>query len=439
MASVTVGAAAAEMEHALTDHLLPGFRFHPTDQELLRFFLRRKVFQQGHGGFIPDFDLYKFEPHQLPVKSFSPSTTDPEAKVECYFFAPRGRKYPTGLRMLRATVKGFWKSTGKDRPVMHNTIIVGMKKTLVFHLGRAPRGTRTDWVMHEYRLHGDHDHRIQDTYALCRVFNKNMMSSAMNLYGDADTDEDLMQLLPDDIEIDTDLMDHVSDRTGSHEDPKHFVLGGVEIGNDMMQSMLAGVGTYMDPIRVDDESDGAEPVNNFMQSILGGFGGNTDQIHVESVSDAANANMDLMQYTLGGVGTDDNPIHIESMSDEASTSKDMMQFVFGGMGTYKNPIQTEPEVGDGVDTDKIDTFLADGEDTGNVEMQILTDGDNKEQEGMQGVSGGTNLDEDNSENSWYIKYLAEEDNSWTQSPLNDLLYTSDDMGMIQFNLDDIWL
>lgn len=68
MASVTVGAAAAEMERAFssTDHLLPGFRFHPTDQELVRFFLRRKVFQQGHGGFIPDVDLYKFEPHQLP-------------------------------------------------------------------------------------------------------------------------------------------------------------------------------------------------------------------------------------------------------------------------------------------------------------------------------------------------------------------------------------
>lgn len=71
---------------------------------------------------------------------------------EWYFYSQRDRKYATGIRTNRATASGYWKATGKDRPVLRKGCLVGMRKTLVFYQGRAPKGKKSDWVMHEFRL-----------------------------------------------------------------------------------------------------------------------------------------------------------------------------------------------------------------------------------------------------------------------------------------------
>ncbi|XP_076947138.1 NAC domain-containing protein 1-like [Bidens hawaiensis] len=73
---------------------------------------------------------------------------------EWYFFTPRDRKYPNGLRPNRMAGTEYWKATGTDRPILGlcNKNIVGVKKALVFYKGKPPRGDKTDWIMHEYRL-----------------------------------------------------------------------------------------------------------------------------------------------------------------------------------------------------------------------------------------------------------------------------------------------
>ncbi|KAF2287361.1 hypothetical protein GH714_039741 [Hevea brasiliensis] len=95
-----------------------------------------------------------------PTRSLSHlSPQEDKAKMgekEWYFFSLRDRKYPTGLRTNRATEAGYWKATGKDREIYSSKTcaLVGMKKTLVFYRGRAPKGEKSNWVMHEYRLEG---------------------------------------------------------------------------------------------------------------------------------------------------------------------------------------------------------------------------------------------------------------------------------------------
>ncbi|KAG8062773.1 hypothetical protein GUJ93_ZPchr0003g17382 [Zizania palustris] len=145
----------------LEEGLPPGFRFHPTDEELVAYYLTRKVSDFAFATrAIADVDLNKCEPWDLPGKASM-------GEKEWYFFSMRDRKYPTGIRTNRATDSGYWKTTGKDKEIFgHSGILVGMKKTLVFYRGRAPRGTKTSWVMHEYRL------QTKDDWVVCRVFKK---------------------------------------------------------------------------------------------------------------------------------------------------------------------------------------------------------------------------------------------------------------------------
>ncbi|KAL2943212.1 NAC domain containing protein 52 [Bienertia sinuspersici] len=156
---------------ATATSLAPGFRFHPTDQELVGYYLKRKICRKPiRFDAISETDIYKSEPWDLPALSKLKSRDN-----EWYFFGVQDRKYVNGSRVNRATGKGYWKATGNDRPIIHNFRTVGMKKTLVFYSGRAPCGKRTNWVMHEYRLTDEELAKsgvILDAYLLCKILKK---------------------------------------------------------------------------------------------------------------------------------------------------------------------------------------------------------------------------------------------------------------------------
>ncbi|KAI9194802.1 hypothetical protein LWI28_009309 [Acer negundo] len=108
---------------------------------------------------IAQIEFCKYEPWDLPAKSVI------QSENEWFFFCARGRKYPNGSQSRRATEHGYWKATGKERNVKSSNNVIGTKRTLVFHLGRAPKGERTEWIMHEYCMEGG----SQDSLVICRL------------------------------------------------------------------------------------------------------------------------------------------------------------------------------------------------------------------------------------------------------------------------------
>ncbi|KAI5418543.1 NAC domain-containing protein 37 [Lathyrus oleraceus] len=148
----------------------PGFRFHPTDGELVGYYLRKKVASHKIDlDVIKEIDLYRIEPWDLQDMC----RIGNEEQHEWYFFSHKDKKYPTGTRTNRATMAGFWKATGRDKSVYERTKLIGMRKTLVFYKGRAPNGQKTDWIMHEYRLETVENAPPQEEgWVVCKAFKK---------------------------------------------------------------------------------------------------------------------------------------------------------------------------------------------------------------------------------------------------------------------------
>lgn len=146
---------------------LPGFRFHPTEEELLDFYLKNMVVgKKLRYDVIGFLNIYHHDPCDLPGLS-------KVGEREWYFFVPRDKKHGSGGRPNRTTEKGFWKATGSDRKIVTLSDpkrIIGLRKTLVFYEGRAPRGTKTDWVMNEYRLPDNSP--LPKDIVLCKIYRK---------------------------------------------------------------------------------------------------------------------------------------------------------------------------------------------------------------------------------------------------------------------------
>ncbi|PAN19278.1 hypothetical protein PAHAL_3G260600 [Panicum hallii] len=163
--------------------LAPGFRFYPTEEELVCFYLRNKLDGVRRGDIervIPVADVSALDPWQLPEAhrgAFS------GAVEPWFYFCPRQEREARGGRPSRTTPSGYWKAAGTPGLVYAaDGRPIGTKKTMVFYRGRAPAGAKTKWKLNEYKALEVEDedaagvpapsHALQtrSEFTLCRLY-----------------------------------------------------------------------------------------------------------------------------------------------------------------------------------------------------------------------------------------------------------------------------
>ncbi|XP_054792713.1 NAC domain-containing protein 83-like [Prosopis cineraria] len=150
-----------------------GYRFCPTDEELIVHYLRKLAFGLPlPAAVIPVLDVFQTDPWKLP------GVGEADSVEKGYFFSEMKDIFYGGIIVI-AEGTGFWKPTGKEKLIVSSATnyVVGTRRTLVFCGGDGSGEAQTQWVMHELRLAGPpiigHPSKMPWTkWAVYRVFQK---------------------------------------------------------------------------------------------------------------------------------------------------------------------------------------------------------------------------------------------------------------------------
>ncbi|KAL4580110.1 hypothetical protein LXL04_016290 [Taraxacum kok-saghyz] len=158
------------------DHLPPGYRFYPTDSELIVDYLNVKIQSKENPRCcrpMHEVNIYCHKPEELAEQYY------PSCENTWYFLTPRDRKYPRGNTPDRAVRNGgFWKATQKYKVYDDATRQkVGYKRSLVFY---EKKDISTKWLMHEYTTNEPNlpiENRVNgnkqlNEWVLCKIYKK---------------------------------------------------------------------------------------------------------------------------------------------------------------------------------------------------------------------------------------------------------------------------
>ncbi|KAI4295080.1 hypothetical protein MLD38_040651 [Melastoma candidum] len=154
-----------------------GFRFLPSDEELLVHYLSRRTsgMLSLASTFIPELDVFKADPWSLPG----------DQREKRFFFCRRvANQYSNRRRLRIPTSSGHWKILGKVKQVSStygSTRVAGVRRTLAFRSNlsdvHGDSSFNPRWILHEISLIRDDESRREDgDWAVYRLFQKKKIS-----------------------------------------------------------------------------------------------------------------------------------------------------------------------------------------------------------------------------------------------------------------------
>nr|XP_043620324.1 NAC transcription factor 32-like [Erigeron canadensis] len=130
------------------DSLPPGYRFCPTDAEIILYYLIPQIEKGTHPPCrLHKVNIYDHTPEEL-------AAAHKPCDANWYFLTPRTRRYANGKRPSRTTKgRGYWHASQsyakvKDPGVVNGQVVdVGRKLSLAYF---DRNNNKTSWLMHEY-------------------------------------------------------------------------------------------------------------------------------------------------------------------------------------------------------------------------------------------------------------------------------------------------
>ncbi|XP_015893470.3 NAC domain-containing protein 2-like [Ziziphus jujuba] len=165
---------------------LKGWRFRPTDEELVGYYLLNKITGSTplpNPSIVHDFDVFgKQEPWEI-WNMFRPHDdhdhdTDPD---DLYFFTKPKKTTPKGKRFNRKVGSGTWKGQNSGTEICGysesgeaNNVVMGLKKRFHYE-NKQLKDQDGSWIMFEYCLAGSLEHCItgpDNDFVLCQIRKK---------------------------------------------------------------------------------------------------------------------------------------------------------------------------------------------------------------------------------------------------------------------------